>query len=119
MVVLPAESQQRLVQLLYFLPTLPADLLTQLSRCCIMGRLGSSLAGTLIGILYMRYHCEMNYILSALSLSPHFLWDRNTEGFFILYFFENRDFLHRPDCLGTHNVDQTGFELTEILLPLP
>ncbi|XP_052032437.1 testis-expressed protein 10 [Apodemus sylvaticus] len=53
-VVLPAESQQRLVQLLYFLPTLPADLLTQLSRCCIMGRLGSSLAGTLIGILYMR-----------------------------------------------------------------
>lgn len=53
-VVLPAESQQRLVQLLYFLPTLPADLLSQLSRCCIMGRLGSSLAGTLIGILYMR-----------------------------------------------------------------
>ncbi|XP_055461249.1 testis-expressed protein 10 [Psammomys obesus] len=53
-VVLPAESQQRLVQLLYFLPTLPADLLSRLSRCCIMGRLGSSLAGTLIGILYMR-----------------------------------------------------------------
>ncbi|XP_021509784.1 testis-expressed protein 10 isoform X1 [Meriones unguiculatus] len=53
-VVLPAESQQRLVQLLYFLPTLPADLLSRLSRCCVMGRLGSSLAGTLIGILYMR-----------------------------------------------------------------
>ncbi|XP_057647097.1 testis-expressed protein 10 isoform X3 [Chionomys nivalis] len=53
-VVLPAESQQRLIQLLYFLPTLPADLLSRLSRCCIMGRLGSSLSATLIGILYMR-----------------------------------------------------------------
>ncbi|XP_028626033.1 testis-expressed protein 10 isoform X2 [Grammomys surdaster] len=30
-VVLPAESQQRLVQLLYFLPSLPADLLSQSS----------------------------------------------------------------------------------------
>ncbi|KAF5917750.1 hypothetical protein HPG69_013587 [Diceros bicornis minor] len=53
-VVLPAESQQRLVQLVYFLPSLPAELLSRLSRCCIMGRLSSSLAATLIGILHMR-----------------------------------------------------------------
>ncbi|XP_036186091.1 testis-expressed protein 10 isoform X4 [Myotis myotis] len=53
-VVLPAESQQCLVQLIYFLPSLPADLLSQLSRCCIMGRLSSSLAAMLIGILHMR-----------------------------------------------------------------
>uniref|UniRef100_M3Y616 Testis expressed 10 n=1 Tax=Mustela putorius furo TaxID=9669 RepID=M3Y616_MUSPF len=53
-VVLPAESQQRLVQLVYFLPSLPADLLSRLSRCCIMGRLSSSLAAMLIGILHMR-----------------------------------------------------------------
>ncbi|XP_061057081.1 testis-expressed protein 10 isoform X2 [Eubalaena glacialis] len=54
MVVLPAESQQLLVQLVYFLPSLPADLLSRLSRCCIMGRLSSSLAAMLIGILHMR-----------------------------------------------------------------
>lgn len=52
--VLPAESQERLVQLVYFLPSLPADLLSRLSRCCIMGRLSSSLAVMLIGILHMR-----------------------------------------------------------------
>uniref|UniRef100_A0A8C5KXQ8 Testis-expressed protein 10 n=1 Tax=Jaculus jaculus TaxID=51337 RepID=A0A8C5KXQ8_JACJA len=54
MVVLPAESQHHLVQLVYFLPTLSADLLSRLSRCCVMGRLSPSLAATLIGILYMR-----------------------------------------------------------------
>ncbi|XP_070314522.1 testis-expressed protein 10 isoform X2 [Odocoileus virginianus] len=53
-VVLPAESQQLLVQLVYFLPSLPADLLSRLSRCCIMGRLSASLAAMLIGILHMR-----------------------------------------------------------------
>uniref|UniRef100_F6TRF7 Testis expressed 10 n=2 Tax=Ornithorhynchus anatinus TaxID=9258 RepID=F6TRF7_ORNAN len=53
-VLLPAESQQRLVQLVYFLPSLPAGLLSSLSRCCIMGRLSSSLAASLIEILYMR-----------------------------------------------------------------
>nr|XP_020022470.1 testis-expressed sequence 10 protein isoform X3 [Castor canadensis] len=53
-VVLPAESQQRLVQLVYFLPSLPADLLSRLSRCCIMGRLSPALATTLIRILHMR-----------------------------------------------------------------
>ncbi|KAK2120066.1 Testis-expressed sequence 10 protein [Saguinus oedipus] len=53
-VVLPADSQQRLVQLVYFLPSLPTDLLSRLSRCCIMGRLSSSLAAMLIGILHMR-----------------------------------------------------------------
>ncbi|XP_019821838.2 testis-expressed protein 10 isoform X2 [Bos indicus] len=53
-VVLPAESQQLLVQLVYFLPSLPADLLSRLSRCCIMGRLSADLAAMLIGILHMR-----------------------------------------------------------------
>ncbi|XP_074918744.1 testis-expressed protein 10 isoform X1 [Chelonoidis abingdonii] len=54
LVLLPAESQQRLVQLVYFLPCLPTDLLSSLSRCCIMGRMSSDLAATLIGILHMR-----------------------------------------------------------------
>ncbi|XP_044514217.1 testis-expressed protein 10 [Gracilinanus agilis] len=53
-VLLPAASQQRLVQLLYFLPCLPADLLCHLSHCCIMGRLSSSLAVALIRILHLR-----------------------------------------------------------------
>ncbi|XP_025068786.1 testis-expressed protein 10 isoform X3 [Alligator sinensis] len=54
LVLLPAESQQRLVQLVYFLPCLPTSLLSSLSRCCIMGRMSSELAATLIGILHMR-----------------------------------------------------------------
>ncbi|KAB0353621.1 hypothetical protein FD755_023680, partial [Muntiacus reevesi] len=53
-VVLSAESQQLLVQLVYFLPSLPADLLSRLSCCCIMGRLSANLAAMLIGILHMR-----------------------------------------------------------------
>ncbi|XP_053423517.1 testis-expressed protein 10 isoform X2 [Nycticebus coucang] len=53
-VVLPADSQQRLVQLVYFIPSLPADLLSRFSRCCVMGRLSSSLVAMLIGILHMR-----------------------------------------------------------------
>ncbi|XP_054847559.1 testis-expressed protein 10 isoform X1 [Eublepharis macularius] len=52
--LLPAESQQRLVQLVYFLPHLPGNLLSSLSRCCIMGKLSVKLSGTLIGILRMR-----------------------------------------------------------------
>lgn len=58
LVLLPAEAQRRLVQLVYFLPCLPARLLACLSRCCIMGRISSDLAATLIGILHMRYNAE-------------------------------------------------------------
>ncbi|KAF4790042.1 hypothetical protein TURU_143550 [Turdus rufiventris] len=54
LVLLPAEAQRRLVQLVYFLPCLPSSLLACLSRCCIMGRMSSDLAATLIGILHMR-----------------------------------------------------------------
>ncbi|XP_041104126.1 testis-expressed protein 10 homolog isoform X2 [Polyodon spathula] len=53
-VLLPPESQQRLVQLLYFLPSLPSDLLSCLSHCCSMGRVSSSLAGALFRIVHMR-----------------------------------------------------------------
>ncbi|XP_053118812.1 testis-expressed protein 10 [Hemicordylus capensis] len=52
--LLPAESQQRLVQLVYFLPHLPGNLLSSLSRCCIMGKLSVKLSATLVGILHMR-----------------------------------------------------------------
>ncbi|XP_060103775.1 testis-expressed protein 10 isoform X2 [Heteronotia binoei] len=52
--LLPVESQQRLVQLVYFLPQLPASLLSSLSRCCIMGKLSVKLSATLIGILRTR-----------------------------------------------------------------
>ncbi|XP_069476706.1 testis-expressed protein 10 [Ambystoma mexicanum] len=54
LVLLPTESQKRLVQLLYFLPSMPADLLACLNRCCIMGRLSSSTAATVVGILHTR-----------------------------------------------------------------
>nr|XP_028557992.1 testis-expressed protein 10 isoform X1 [Podarcis muralis]XP_028557994.1 testis-expressed protein 10 isoform X1 [Podarcis muralis]XP_028557995.1 testis-expressed protein 10 isoform X1 [Podarcis muralis]XP_028557996.1 testis-expressed protein 10 isoform X1 [Podarcis muralis]XP_028557998.1 testis-expressed protein 10 isoform X1 [Podarcis muralis]XP_028557999.1 testis-expressed protein 10 isoform X1 [Podarcis muralis] len=52
--ILPEESQQRLVQLVYFLPHLPGNLLSSLSRCCIMGKLSVKLSTTLIGIVRMR-----------------------------------------------------------------
>ncbi|KAJ1203233.1 hypothetical protein NDU88_007025 [Pleurodeles waltl] len=54
LVLLPAESQKRLVQLLYFLPCMPKNLLACLNRCCIMGRLSSSTAAAIVGILHTR-----------------------------------------------------------------
>lgn len=54
LVLLPAESQKRLVQLLYFLPCMPTNLLACLNRCCIMGRLSSSTAAAIVGILHTR-----------------------------------------------------------------
>ncbi|XP_021164507.2 testis-expressed protein 10 homolog [Fundulus heteroclitus] len=53
-VLLPAESQQRMVQLLYFLPKTPQPLLANLSGCCTAGRVSASLAASLIRILHFR-----------------------------------------------------------------
>lgn len=60
--LLPADSQQRLVQLLYFLPKMPQPLLANLSCCCTAGRISASLAASLIRIVHLRY---------ALSPSTH------------------------------------------------
>uniref|UniRef100_W5MDV3 Testis expressed 10 n=1 Tax=Lepisosteus oculatus TaxID=7918 RepID=W5MDV3_LEPOC len=53
-VLLPQDSQHHLVQLVYFLPSLPPDLLSCLSRCCTAGRVSASLAAALIRIVHMR-----------------------------------------------------------------
>ncbi|CAG6015494.1 unnamed protein product [Menidia menidia] len=53
-VLLPAESQQRMMQLLYFLPKISQPLLAHLSGCCTAGRISASLAGSLIRILHFR-----------------------------------------------------------------
>ncbi|KAM4581153.1 testis-expressed protein 10 homolog [Odontesthes bonariensis] len=53
-VLLPAESQQRMVQLLYFLPKMSQTLLAQLSGCCTAGRISAGLAGSLIRIIHFR-----------------------------------------------------------------
>ncbi|KAM3873626.1 testis-expressed protein 10 homolog [Diretmus argenteus] len=53
-VLLPAESQQRLVQLLYFLPKMSQSLLANLSRCCTAGRISAGLAASLIRIVHLR-----------------------------------------------------------------
>lgn len=53
-VLLPAESQQRMVQLLYFLPKMPQPLLASLSCCCTAGRISAGLAASLIRIVYFR-----------------------------------------------------------------
>ncbi|KAM4601066.1 testis-expressed protein 10 homolog isoform 1-T2 [Polymixia lowei] len=53
-VLLPAESQQQLVQLLYFLPKISQSLLAKLSRCCTAGRISAGLAASLIRIVHFR-----------------------------------------------------------------
>ncbi|XP_028326605.1 testis-expressed protein 10 homolog [Gouania willdenowi] len=53
-VLLPSESQQRLVQLLYFLPEMSRSLLANLSRCCTAGRISAGLAATLIRMVHLR-----------------------------------------------------------------
>ncbi|KAM9310248.1 testis-expressed protein 10 homolog [Pholidichthys leucotaenia] len=54
MVLLPAESQQRMVQLLYFLPKMSQPLLANLSCCCTAGRISASLAASMIRIVHLR-----------------------------------------------------------------
>lgn len=53
-VLLPAESQQRMVQLLYFLPKMSQALLANLSCCCTTGRISAGLAASLIRIVHFR-----------------------------------------------------------------
>lgn len=65
LVLLPTSSQQHLVQLLYFLPSISSELLSCLSRCCTMGRLSTALATFLIRILHVRssfsgWPCSVN-----------------------------------------------------------
>lgn len=56
LVLLPSESQQRLVQLLYFLPKMSQPLLVHLSCCCTAGRITAGLATSLIRIVHLRYN---------------------------------------------------------------
>nr|XP_048275841.1 testis-expressed protein 10 [Myodes glareolus] len=113
-VVLPAESQQRLVQLLYFLPTLPADLLSRLSRCCIMGRLGSSLSATLIGILYMR----SSFSGWSHSVNDHLMTDVDYLSFLFstLTGFSKEELAWLQNLRGVPHVIQTS--LSPVLLYL-
>lgn len=75
-VLLPAESQQRLVQLLYFLPKMPRPLLANLSCCCTAGRISASLAASLIRIVHLRWawkalvHLHRSHELNVPALLP-------------------------------------------------
>ncbi|XP_016387574.1 testis-expressed sequence 10 protein homolog [Sinocyclocheilus rhinocerous] len=53
-VVLPVESQKRLVQILHSLPAFPAELLACLSQVCNTGRVSASLATMLIRTIHLR-----------------------------------------------------------------
>ncbi|KAI4589080.1 hypothetical protein MJG53_003488, partial [Ovis ammon polii x Ovis aries] len=105
-VVLPAESQQLLVQLVYFLPSLPADLLSRLSRCCIMGRLSANLAAMLIGILHMRLGFSKEELTRLQSLRgvPHVIQTQLSPV--LLYLTDLDQFLHHWDVTKTvcHNL---------------
>ncbi|XP_037706780.1 testis-expressed protein 10 [Choloepus didactylus] len=99
-VLLSADSQQRLVQLVYFLPSLPADLLSRLSRCCVMGRLSSSLAAMLIGILHMSvpilgFSKEELTWLQSLRGVPHVI--QTPLSSVLLYLTDLDQFLHHWD----------------------
>lgn len=61
-VLLPAESQQRMVQLLYFLPKMSQSLLANLSCCCTAGRISAGLAASLIHIVHLRWPWKPLYI---------------------------------------------------------
>ncbi|XP_068180674.1 testis-expressed protein 10 homolog [Antennarius striatus] len=52
--LLPVESQQRMVQLLYFLPKISPSLLANLSGCCSTGQISAGLAASLIRIVHLR-----------------------------------------------------------------
>lgn len=54
MITLPAESQQQMVQLIYFLPKISQSLLANLSYCLTAGRISASLAASLIRIVHFR-----------------------------------------------------------------
>ncbi|KAK2815119.1 hypothetical protein Q7C36_023385 [Tachysurus vachellii] len=53
-VLLPVDQQQRLVQILFYLPAFPADVLACLSQVCNTGRVSASLASTLIRTVHFR-----------------------------------------------------------------
>ncbi|XP_043116360.1 testis-expressed protein 10 homolog [Puntigrus tetrazona] len=53
-VVLPVESQKRLVQILHFLTVFPSELLACLSQVCNTGRVSASLATMLIRTIHLR-----------------------------------------------------------------
>jgi len=77
-VVLPVESQKRLVQILHFLPVFPAELLACLSQVCNTGRVSASLATTLIRTIHLRYEgydtsAYTNAVFKFASSVP--LWD--------------------------------------------
>lgn len=53
-VFLPSELQQKMIQLLYFLPKMSQSLLANLSGCCNTGRVSASLAASMIRIVHLR-----------------------------------------------------------------
>ncbi|XP_028983924.1 testis-expressed protein 10 homolog [Betta splendens] len=53
-VLLPSETQQQMVHLLYFLPKMSPSLLANLSCCCTTGRFSAGLAASLIRIIHFR-----------------------------------------------------------------
>lgn len=94
-VLLPAESQQRMVQLLYFLSKMSQPLLANLSCCCTTGRISAGLAASLIRIINLRwakprvpssgqYYTYIYTSLNALTFCTHSNYTWINTLFFIL-----------------------------------
>ncbi|XP_061445707.1 testis-expressed protein 10 isoform X2 [Rhineura floridana] len=112
--LLPVELQQRLVQLVYFLPHLPGNLLSSLSRCCIMGKLSVRLSTTLIGILRMR----SSFVGWKYSLQSNSVTDKDYFSFLFstLTGFSREELTNLQSIRGRPHISQTQFSPVQLYL---
>ncbi|KAM3823054.1 testis-expressed protein 10 isoform 3-T4 [Vipera latastei] len=103
--LLPPESQQHLVQLLYFVPHLPSNLLASLSRCCVMGKFSVKLTTTLIRILRIR----SSFVAWKYPVQSHSVTDM---GYFSFLFstltgFSSEELSNLQNIRGKPHINQT------------
>lgn len=75
-------------------------------------------------LIYVKYinkpiKKELNYPINKRTNEETILKGRNTDGLNKCLFIGDRVFLYSPGCPRTHHVDQIGFKLAGIHLPLP
>ncbi|XP_039184391.1 testis-expressed protein 10 homolog isoform X3 [Crotalus tigris] len=112
--LLPPESQQHLVQLLYFVPRLPSNLLASLSRCCIMGKLSVKLTTTLIRILRIR----SSFVAWKYPAQNHSVTDMGYFSFLfsILTGFSSEELSNLQNIRGKPHINQTLLSPVQLYL---
>ncbi|KAK9396647.1 testis-expressed sequence 10 protein [Crotalus adamanteus] len=112
--LLPPESQQHLVQLLYFVPRLPSNLLASLSRCCVMGKLSVKLTTTLIRILRIR----SSFVAWKYPAQNHSVTDMGYFSFLfsILTGFSSEELSNLQNIRGKPHINQTLLSPVQLYL---